>query len=529
MQYDFEKEWRLARGHEANGELAAAKAIYVALLQQDPHRLYARMRLSALEQSLGHYRSSREHALKLADTVRAGRWKDLAAVSRRLLSFDEHDVVHGLIADADWRDPEILKSAATLAQHLWLTDHVAEALQLIEASSPHMPSSYLLSYSKANVLRYSGRMEEATAEYERCLSLEPNFPHGHWSLAYHKRSVLPGSRIDRIKKAQAALAEDAPEQAYLYYALFKEFDDAGEIDLAWKNLQAGARSKRRAIRYDAIGEQQGIAALRRLTSRDFIGSDTRQGASGVVPIFIVGLPRTGTTLLERILGNHSQIKAAGELNDFNCALSWESDMFWDNAINAAFVEGMRDIDYRRVGEDYLRRIQGKAKGARYLIDKNPMNFVNAGFIGKALPDARILCLSRGAMDSCLSNLKELFSSAAYGYSYDLSELADHYVSFSQLLEHWRQVMPERFHVVDYERLVADPFGTAEQVMAFCGVPFEPDCIDITKNAAPVSTASSSQVRQPIHTQNVGAWRRYATYLEPLRVRIERALPSAASS
>ena len=149
-----------------------------------------------------------------------------------------------------------------------------------------------------------------------------------------------------------------------------------------------------------------------------------------------------------------------------------------------------------------------------------MNFINAGFIGKALPQARIICLRRGAMDACLSNLKELFSSEAYGYSYDLNELADYYVRFSRMCEHWQQVMPDQFYLLDYESLIADPGAETERVMKFCGLPFEPECIDITANTAPVSTASSSQVRQPINSRGVGAWQRYATYLEPLRSRLE---------
>lgn len=528
MQNDFETQWRRARSLENEGDPLAAKAIYETLLRSDPERLYVRLRMSAIEQLQGNYRASREHALRAAETVRHARWGDLAVVTRRLLAFGENAVVRSLIMGVDWNDPEILKSSAILSQHLWLIDDVAEALRMIDIARLRAPSSHILSYSRANALRYFGRMDDATAEYERCLSLEPSYVYAHWSLAYHEKSNPLGSRIDRIKRAQAAFTDSAPEQAYLHYALFKEFDDAGEVDQAWSSLQAGARIKRQSLRYDSTLEEQGFLALQQVTG-NVVASQAQEIASNRVPIFIVGMPRSGTTLLERILGNHSQVVAAGELNDFNDALCWESNQFLGTELTPQAVERLRDIDYSNVGKNYLERTREKAGGSRYLIDKNPMNFVNAGYIGRALPQAKIICLRRGAMDSCFSNLKELFSNDAYGYSYDLMELADYYTRFDRLSGHWRQLLPGQFLEVGYEDLVENPLAVTETIMGFCGMPFEPDCVDITKNTAPVSTASSSQVRQPINKRGVDAWRKYAKYLEPLRSRLAGSLPDVPAA
>jgi tetratricopeptide (TPR) repeat protein len=528
MSQDFESEWRRARILENGGNAAAAKEIYTVLLEQDPHRLYVRIRMCELERGAGRYRISREHALKAATTVRRGRWKDLAAVTRLLLKFDEHEVVFDLIDAADWRDEQVLDSAPRLAQYLWLTGHVPDALRLIAVASDRRQSDPLLSYAKANALRYSGQMAEATTEYERCIGLAPNFAHAHWSLANHEMAATPGGRIARIVKAQAAFAVDAKEQAYLRYALFKEYDRAADTERAWASLRAGIHIKRRTIQYDSMREHEGFAALRELASFDFVGEPVKEPSPGPLsPIFIVGMPRTGTTLLERILGSHSQVSAAGELNDFSCALSWESDQFLGPMVTPESIERMRDIDFSRVGQIYLQRILGRAKGRPRLVDKNPMNFVNVGFICKALPRAKILCMNRTPMDACFSNLKQLFSGDAYGYSYDLTELAQYYFRFRQLLKHWQEAAPEQFHVVDYERLVEGPMETTEQLMRFCGLPFEPECVDITRNRAPVSTASSSQVREPINARGVGAWRKYAPYLESLRAEIEGTFPSVS--
>jgi hypothetical protein len=172
-----------------------------------------------------------------------------------------------------------------------------------------------------------------------------------------------------------------------------------------------------------------------------------------------------------------------------------------------------------VGSEYVARTERHYGERTHLIDKNPLNVFHAGFIARALPQARILCLMRNPMDACFSNFKELFAGDAYGYSYDLRELADHALRFRTLVEHWEQALPGRFMTVGYESMVGDPARTAEAVMAFCGLPFEADAIDITRNLTPSSTASSSQVREPIHMRAVGAWRRYARELAPLVQRL----------
>lgn len=523
MRDPFEPQLRRARDLETAGDLQAAHAIYESVLRAEPDRLYARMRLSLLEQAFGRYRRSREHALAAADAVRNGRWSEIGAVTARLLAFDEGDALHDLVRAADWSSVEIARNSPLLAQQLYLTDRADTALDLIDAVFDKAADSEHLSYARANALRYTGRLEEATAEYERCLGLQPNYVHAHWALAYHQASDPPLSRVERIEKTQAALDPASPDQAYLHYALFKEYDDADETDSAWRHLAAGAQIKRRTLRYDSAAEQAAFEAAMRAVDADFI-REPRSAAQDPdrIPIFVVGMPRTGTTLLERILGNHSGVTASGELRDFNTALCLAADGFAPSAPTPAWLERMRGVDWARVGEEYLRRTALRYAGGRHLVDKNPMNFAYAGHIAKALPQAKILCLRRGAMDACFSNLKELFTNTAYGYSYDQAELADHYIRFAALCDRWQVVMPERFMAVDYEDLVSDPLSASDRIARFCGMTFEPDSVDITRNRTAVATASSSQVRQPIHRRGVDAWRKYEAYLQPLRQRLERA-------
>ncbi len=525
--------WAQAEADEQAGDRVSAVALYHAIVERDATRTPAWLRLSALAQAEGHYVLSRSYLTRAATAMLASlNLQHLGFLTQRLLSFDEHALVARLIDAAPRSSPELLAQSAVLSQHLWLTGHHQAALDLIDAVAPKVRPSHLLSYSRANALRQCGRMAEATAEYERCIALSPGYAFAHWSLAYHQPSTPPGVRVERIRAAQAALLDDSPEQAWLNYALFKELDDADDTTAAWQALTDGARIARRSVRHDSATERAGTTALIQQATRDFVQPDEAAypiDSTAHVPIFIVGMPRTGTTVLERILGNHSAIASAGELNDFHASLCSVADAFLGNVLDPATVARVSGLDFNAVGRTYLQRTAHRTGSKRYLVDKNPMNVYSAACIARALPTAKIVCLRRDPMDACFSNLKELFAGNAYAYSYDLQELAEHALRFDDITLHWQRVLGDRVLMVDYESLVSDPVATAQRVMAFCGVDFEADAVDITRNTAPSSTASSSQVRQPIHERGIGAWQRYASQLEPLRASLRHVAADPRSS
>lgn len=527
MDPEFEQRWRIARALENGGDVSAAKEIFEALLAEDPARLYVRMRLGSIALGENNYRLARDHALRCAEDVRTKRWRDLAAVCRLLLSFDERALVKELIAATDWTHPDIVRTSASLSQYLWLIGEVELSLALVDTVEPRMAPNALLLYSKATALGYLGRMAEATEEFERCIALDPYEAHVHWSLAYHQRANPPNARIARVEKAQQAYAQDAPEQPFLHYALYKEHEHAGDGDLAWQYLVRGAAIKRKQLRYEPGVEEAGFELLKRMTPPAFFDTKCRTATEDHTPIFVVGMPRSGTTLLERIIGGSPQVTAAGELNDFLSALCLESNQFMGAFLRPEALEKLEGVDFERVGRCYLDRTAHLTLDRPFLTDKNPANFVYAGLIAKALPHARIICLRRNPMDACFSNLKNLFTNDAYGYGYDLEELADYYIRFDGLCAHWRKVLGDQFLEVSYERLIENPVGVTENVMKFCGLPFDPDAVDITRNKTPVTTASSAQVREPINRRGIGAWRRYERQLEPLRARLEAALGPAS--
>lgn len=513
---EFEAERARARVFEAAGDLGQAAVIYRAVVHSDPSQLDVWQRLSALEQLRGRYREASACARSAATALlEAAGWSRLLQVSRRLLAFDEIDAMQALIRQADWDHPDVLALAPALSQQLWLTHAFDDALRLIDRARRNGRATPALLYSNALALAHSGHAERAEAAFEDCLARDPDHADAHWSLAHHGRSRVRLARVDRIRRARAAFGPAVIEQSYLCNALFKELDDAGETHAAWDALVEGNAIKRALVRPDSTAEQHALEATLGYVGRDFIERASPLRAGEPRPLFIVGMPRTGTTVLERMLGRHTAIASAGELNALAAALCTGADAFLPMPPTAEAVERLRSADYQAVGRDYMRRTHALYRGRPMLLDKNPLNVFAAGFAARALPGARVLCLVRDPMDACFSNYKALFAGAAYAYSYAFTELAAHHGRFRALVEHWTRAMPERFLEVQYESLVSDPAGTARDVLAFCGLPYQAACTDIASNRTPVSTASSAQVRRPIHRAGIGAWRRYEQPLAPL--------------
>ena len=519
MSTDIQSRLREAEGLQAAGEFSRAEAAFAALLKADTDSPYLHLRLSEARQSLGAYRST--HAAVLAAEAgmrKTGRWKALPYVTMRLLAFEERELIQRAILSADWSAPEVLAQSPVLSQHLWLTGAYSDAVDLIEYARTRVQPSALLHYSRANALRYGGRLAEATQALEDCLALDPVFPQAHWTLAYHAPSPMPGARVDRIKRAKAALSPIDAGQVFLDYALFKELDAAGDYAAAWVALERGMRLKRRGLNFDAPSHEAAICLLAKSVRP--VGADAGF-VGGHAPLFVVGLPRTGTTLLERMLSKHQAIAAGGELADLHQSLSWVTDRFISNppgVEDQAFVDGADEI---ALGRRYLERTARCADGKPVLIDKNPSNLFFAAAIARALPQAHILCLMREPMDACFSNLKELFPGSGYAYSYDFVEMAGQHSAFTRLVGACERVLPDRFHVVRYEDLATAPQTVVDHVLHLLGLPLQAGLTETSGDTRPVLSASVSQVNKSVHTDNIGAWRRYERQLSPLRERLER--------
>jgi hypothetical protein len=416
-------------------------------------------------------------------------------------------------------DRDALERMAQLASQM---DATEQALQLLDRAEALAPPTVASTYLRATLQTFTGALDAAQASLESCIARAPGHAAAHWSLARLRRQQRGSDHVARLRGQLERVADPAFE-AYLAFALFKELDDLGETQAAWQALQRGCAAKRGQLAYSPRDEEAAFARLHALRP---LGADAARPVAidatpaAPAPIFIVGLPRTGTTLLERILGGSTEVQNAGELDELPLQLRWQADRFSKSYLDAAVFDAADRADRAELGRRYLEHARWRARGKPRFTDKMPLNFLHVGFIAAALPQARVLHLVREPMDTCFSNLKELFAEA-YPYSYDLDELAAHYGRYRRLMAHWHDRHPGLLLDVSYEGLVAEPERVAREVFDFCGLRWDPACLDLAREGGAVSTASTVQVREGIHARRVGGWRAYASQLEPLRASLQR--------
>ncbi|MEE4190668.1 MAG: sulfotransferase [Halieaceae bacterium] len=347
--------------------------------------------------------------------------------------------------------------------------------------------------------------DEAAAHLSTLLEREPYHPG-----ALHLRSQLgvhssEHNHIDSLRECLASGPEHPNLVTAANYALARELEDLERFEESFAALEAGAAAFRRTLQYDATEELASHALIRDgFSSDDFAALSA--GYDDESPIFIVGLPRTGTTLVERLLNSHSQVVSIGEFRDFPMMLSDMAGAVAPSMPGASNAEIFRSVDFRALGERYLHAAREVAGDSPRFVDKLPYNFLYCGYILGALPKARILHLKRQPLDACYAIYKTLFF-GAYSFSYDLDELTDYIISYHRQMEHWHGVAPGRIIDIQYETLVQEPESEARRILEACGLPWEEQVMDFHSQPAAAMTASAMQVRRPMHTDSIGTWQR----------------------
>lgn len=389
------------------------------------------------------------------------------------------------------------------------TDALAmfETLQRLDNRKPEYH------HGAGEALQQLGRISEARRAFERAIALAPTAVHHHYGLARLVR-FQPGdphlTGLEALAKNIERLSD--PEKVELHFALGKAYDDLDRADDAFRHLAAGNALHRRQVHYD---EAMSLGLLRAMTEAFTPGAIAACNGAGNpsdVPVFVIGMPRSGTTLVEQILASHPQAFGAGEPMYLHQLLA-------QGHLGADFPDSMPRLkpdDFRRFGSFYVTRLKAHAPEAIRIIDKLPANFITAGLIHLALPNARIIHVKRDPLDTCLSCFANLFSQQI-DYSYDLGELGRYYRGYAALMEHWKRVLPpDTILDVSYEALVADFEAEARRVVAHIGLEWDPACLAFHRTKRVVHTLSAVQVREPIYARAVGRAASYAAHLEPLR-------------
>jgi tetratricopeptide (TPR) repeat protein len=368
-------------------------------------------------------------------------------------------------------------------------------------------------YNLAAARQFAGDFVGAASAYDAAIDLEPDL-YRAWSARTQLSRQTPERNSAPQLEALFATPSDDPDRAlHLGHALAKTYEDLGDPQAALTWLLRGKAAKRATLGYSAATDAALFSAAMRTATPAGRGDPSEE------PIFVVGLPRSGTTLVDRILSSHPQVTSAGELSNFALLLKRATGTASSFVLDEDTLAAAARVDMARLGADYVASTRPLTGATPRFVDKMPLNVLYAGLIHQALPNARIVCLRRDPMDVCLSNFRQLFATgfSYYNYSYDLADVARYYVGFDRLVAHWRSVLPpDRFTEIAYEGLVASQEATTRELLAFCGLPWDPRCLAFHENAAPVATASSVQVRQPLYASSVGRWRRYGEGLAPMR-------------
>ena len=400
-----------------------------------------------------------------------------------------------------------------LGKICYRTNHQPEAIAHYEKARRLLGDQPGLLYDLAVSRFFSGDFDRAESDLDRTLSLAPQFGHALYLRATLRRQTPEKNHLKQITDLLARGITDPGQQASALYALSKELEDLGEHSRAFAALYKGAQQKRSTFQYDGQAESESLAAIAAAYTREFM-EQSCQGHDDDGPIFIVGMPRTGTTLLERILTQSSSVKSAGELLDFGTLLATATELRSITEPDASPALASLGIDFAALGREYVRGAREAAGGSSRFIDKMPINYIYCGMIRKALPKARIIHLVRDPIDCCYAVFKTQFFQA-YNFSYDLEELANYYIAYHHLMRHWHQVMPGAILDVRYEDFVADPEAQAKRVFDWCGLDWNPAVLDAPDADTVFATASAAQVRQPIHARSVRSSRKHVTALAPL--------------
>jgi tetratricopeptide (TPR) repeat protein len=380
------------------------------------------------------------------------------------------------------------------------------------AINPHFAEPH---NNLGNILKEEGRFQEAWTHYGRAIEIRPDYAEAHYN-----RSEIPNFRQgDEPLQALEKLAErkDLPPHKawHVHFALAKALEDSGDYQRAFENLRRGNALKRQYIHYDETVEFRFVRRISALFDSGVFDRLQGNGDASPVPIFVLGMPRSGSTLIEQILASHPRIQAAGELVNLETVTAAATDAEGRLVPYPDYVPALDAGALRRIGVSYIASLPTLAEGKVRIVDKLPGNFSRIGLIRLILPNARIIHTTRNPIDTCVSCYSKLFD-RGHHYTYDLAELGRYYRAYRDLMTHWRSVLPpDAMLDVAYEDVVADLEGQARRLIAYCGLPWDDRCLSFHTTNRAVRTASAVQVRRPLFRTSVQRWRRYKSSLGPL--------------
>lgn len=506
----------------AEGDYLSADRIIRQFLQNDPKNVGAMRMLARIGmegEALDEAEKLLAEVLNLAPDFDAARLDYAMVLLRQNKYLESRHEAQKLLAHAPTHR-EYLKQYA--AACIGLGDH-EPVIGLYETLLTGLPPTGAevsdLRLWRGNALKTTGRQAEAIADYQAALVARPDAGVAWFSLANLKTYRFTADEVTRMRSMETLPATLSADRIYLCFALGKALEDSGEYAASWQYYARGNALKRLQTSYwPTLAESDAQRSRQRFTA-DFFAARAGWGIADAAPIFIVGLPRSGSTLIEQILASHSLIEGTQELNEIGhyAEILAGSDAPTLGANAAPVLEQLTARDFQKLGERFVAETRPYRRlGRAFFVDKMPNNFWNLGLIHLMLPNATIIDARRAPMACCLSNLKQLFGGDRQAFSYSIEDIARYYRTYLELMQHWHTVLPERILTVQYEHIVEDVEGSVRRILDHCGLPFEPACVEFYATERSVRSASSEQVRQPITREPVNQWRNFEPWLGPLR-------------
>ncbi len=506
-----ERLWKRAERYLNENQIAAARVTLESLAQEAPQNIDVHLILGGIAWDEDRVRDATRHALDAAKMLPDDEFLIGDIVSALLQAGETVAARRALDHPVFKRTREVPALARAASFRYKLAEH-SEALALLDRAKTLGADGAEFRFSRGMQLVFNGRMKEAEAELDACLRM-PNAPaRATLELARLHKQTPQRNHLDDLARRAKSVADGSEEHAAIEFARYKELEDLGRYDEAWDALAHANAMMYARHAHDPAVSRRLFENLIAATTPEFL-KPANVVHEGPQPIFIIGMPRSGTTVVDRLLGNHPDVTLAGELDDFALQLRWAANH--QSTLDDIVLERLPRIDYAELGRRYLDQTQWRALGKPFFTDKLPRNWMVAGLIAKALPQARILHLVRDPMAVCFSNFRVMFADA-FAHIYDLDALASHYLEYRRVLEHWHAAMPGRILDVVYSDLVQQPEATMRRVVDFCGLDWDPACVDLTRNESAVATLSTAQVREPIHARALEEWRHYETQLAPLK-------------
>jgi predicted Zn-dependent protease len=499
-----------------DGRIPVAEARLREHLREAPTDVAAIRMLAEVAARIGRYGDAErllERCLELAPGFEAARHNYAVVLYRQNRSEQALAEVDRLLAGRPRNPAYRSLKAAVLAR----VGEYAGAIELYRGVLAELPNQPKVWMSYGHALKTVGRREECEAAYRRTIALAPAFGEAYWSLANLKTFRFTSDEIDAMRAQLARPDVGDDDRLHLHFALGKALEDAGRFEESFAHYADGNRLRRAQVAYDAEENAAHVRRSKALYTREFFASRAGLGCTAPDPIFVVGLPRAGSTLIEQILASHPLVEGTQELPDV-IAIARSLATEPSAAETHRYLDRLASLEadrLRALGEEYLARTRIHRKsGAPFFIDKMPQNFAHAGLIHLMLPNAKIVDARRHPLGCCFSVFKQHFARGQH-FGYDLAEIGRYYRDYVELMAHFDAVLPGRVHRVFHERMVEDTEGEVRRLLDYCGLPFDERCLRFYETERAVRTASSEQVRRPIYREGVDQWRHYERWLGPL--------------